>query len=106
MGIVRNGQPYAPPGNYESPQDREMRKYLERQREIEEMRKAREEELIKLAFSEWENEQSEEEKQALLPPEVRSSNLSGAKRVSLRAYFVKEIWPLKRKKLLEEAAIS
>lgn len=96
MGIVRNGKPYAPPGNYESPQDREMRLYLERKREIENERTAREEDLMKLAFSEWEREQSEEDKQALLPEDIRSSRILGPKQAFLRAYFTKEIWPKKR----------
>ncbi|MBV9576296.1 MAG: hypothetical protein JO149_06705, partial [Gammaproteobacteria bacterium] len=35
MGILRSGKPYAPPANYESPQDAAMRIYLERKKEIE-----------------------------------------------------------------------
>jgi hypothetical protein len=102
MGILRNGQPYAPPSNYESPQDREMRIYLKRKREIENARAAKEDELIKLTFAEWEREQSEDNKQALLPEDIRTSRLLGAKQASLRAYFVREIWPQKRKELEKE----
>jgi predicted transcriptional regulator len=99
MGIVRNGQPYAPPGNYESPQDREMRIYLERKQKIDKARVEREEELMKLAFDEWEREQSEEYKQSLLPEDVRNNRLSGPKQATLRAYFAREIWPQKRREL-------
>jgi biotin operon repressor len=102
MGILRNGQPYAPPSNYESPQDRKMRIYLKRKREIENARAAREDELIKLAFAGWEREQSEDNKQALLPEDIRASRLLGAKQASLRAYFIREIWPQKRKELEKE----
>ncbi len=99
MGIVRNGQPYAPPANYESPQDREMRIYLERKQKIEQARAAREEELMKLAFDEWDREQSEEYKQSVLPEDMRHSRFLGPKQASLRSYFAKEIWPQKRKEL-------
>ena len=99
MGIVRNGKPYAPPGNYESPQDREMRIYLERKQKIEQARAEREEGLMKLAFDEWDREQSEEYKQSLLPENVRNNRLSGPKQATLRAYFAREIWPQKRREL-------
>jgi hypothetical protein len=99
MGIVRNGQPYAPPGNYESPQDREMRIYLERKQKIEQTRAAREEELMKLAFDEWEREQSEEYKQSLLPEDTRHNRFLGPKQAVLRSHFAKEIWPQKRRDL-------
>lgn len=99
MGIVRNGQPYAPPGNYESPQDREMRIYLETKQKIEQDRVTREEELMKLAFDEWDREQSEEYKQSLIPEDIRHGRLLGPKQAALRSYFAKEIWPQKRKEL-------
>jgi hypothetical protein len=99
MGIVRNGQPYAPPSNYESPQDREMRMYLERKQKIEQARAAREEELMKITFNEWDRKQSEEYKQSLLPEDVRYSQFLGSKQAALRSYFAKEIWPQKRREL-------
>ena len=46
MGILRNGNPYAAPSNYESPESRAMRIYLEKKRELEQKRIILEEELL------------------------------------------------------------
>ena len=71
MGILRNGKPYAPPSNYESPQDKAMRIYLDRKREAEQSRAAMEKEAFDYAFKDWFSKLSDEEKIRLLPPGTR-----------------------------------
>ena len=96
MGILRNGKPYAPPSNYESPQDKAMRVYLERMREIEKKRADAEKEVFTLEFNNWFRDLSNEQKLNLLPEAFRRSNTSLENNKilesSARSHFEKEIW--------------
>jgi hypothetical protein len=100
MGILRSGKPYAPPSNYESPQDKAMRLYLESKRQVEQKRADMEKELLDLAFFDWEKQLSDTAKQDLLPDDIRFSRIQAAKTAHLRTYFSKEVWPEKRKEIL------
>ncbi len=102
MGIVRNGRPYAPSENYESPQDMEMRLYLQRKKDIEKARIEREDEMRKLAFKDWERELTEEDKQSILPDDLRLGRSLGHKQAALSIYFTKEIWPKRRQEIERE----
>lgn len=96
MGILRNGKPYAPPSNYESPQDKAMRIYLERMREIEKKRVEAEKEVFTLEFNNWFRSLSDEQKRNFLPEAFRRSNpnLENNKILesSARNHFEKETW--------------
>ena len=103
MGIIRNGKPYAPPSGYESPQDLAMRVYLERKKEVTDIREAREKELMNSFFIEWESSLSDEDKLAFVPEHERNRSGPGStaiKKSFVRPYFEKNIWPEERKKLL------
>lgn len=96
MGVLRNGKPYAPPGNYESPQDLAMRLYVERQRENEKKRQDLEKEAYELAFKEWLAELTEQERNQLLPHTIRNLKSDQAKLATWRQHFSEEIWAKKR----------
>ena len=53
MGVLRNGKPYAPPGNYESPKDRAMREYVEQKQAIEKKRAELEAQALDFAFHDF-----------------------------------------------------
>lgn len=102
MGIIRNGKIYTPPSNYESPQDKSMRVYLERMREIEQRRAAVEKEACDLAFKEWFYKLSEEEITKLMPSGFKYKNGSKICEESARNYFLKEIWINRREDILAQ----
>lgn len=93
MGILRSGKPYAPPANYESPQDKEMRIYLERKKEIEQRRKTMKEELFQFSFNDWEAALSDQDKEAIFPSNIRNSKFAAEKKAFLRTHFKDIIWP-------------
>jgi hypothetical protein len=100
MGILRNGIPYSPPPNYESPEDRAMRTYLEQKRTLDQKRNAMEEELLQAEFSEWRSTLTHEQIDKILPEDVKNSTLAPAKTACLRTYFKTEIWPTKRQEII------
>lgn len=100
MGILRSGKPYAPPANYESPQDAAMRIYLERKKEAEQKRSAMEDEIFNVAFNEWESGLSIENKDSIYPQAVKNSRLSSEKTAHLRLYFRDQIWASKKDEYL------
>ena len=113
MGILRNGKPYAPPSNYESPQDEAIRIYLEKMREIEQKRVEAEKEAINLAFNDWFSKLTGEQKIGFLPEMLRRTaiqrNENGEKldkskilESSARKHFEIEIWPKEKEKIIGE----
>ena len=104
MGIMKRSGVYTAPENYEAPKDRAMRLYLEQQKTIQKKREVMENELLEISFSEWKGQLSEEEKNNLLPEEIKRINLSGAKESHLRQHFREKLWPEKRSKILNEVA--
>jgi hypothetical protein len=99
MGIIRNGKPYVPPSNYESPQDKAMRLYAEKMKEIEQKRSSIEKEAINLAFNEWFPRLTDSQKRELLPENMRvGARLEKNKFLesSARSKFEIEIWPAKK----------
>lgn len=105
MGILRNGKPYAPSSNYESPQDKAMRIYLEKMRQIEQKRAAEEKEAFDLAFKDWFSKLSAEQKREFLPEMLRrNANVETSKMLesNARSHFEKEIWALNKAKIILE----
>ena len=108
MGILRNGKPYAPPSNYESPQDKAIRLYRERMREIDKDRVEAEKEAITLAFNDWFSKLTNEQKIEFLPKMLRgdmtNEKLKKSKMLenSARSYFENEIWLNKKNEILSE----
>lgn len=93
MGILLRVGLYNPPDNYESPKDRALRELLERKKTDKEKREAMIKELINIAFEDWQAKLNQDEKDKLIPEEIRKSRLSGAKLASLRTYFSEHVWP-------------
>jgi hypothetical protein len=101
MGILRNGIPYSPPSNYESPEKRAMRIYLEKKKEIESKQIAMEEELLKSEFNDWHNTLTKEQINEILPEDIKNSTLAPAKIACLRTYYRSEIWPNKKQEIIK-----
>ncbi|EKE01261.1 MAG: hypothetical protein ACD_21C00183G0002 [uncultured bacterium] len=105
MGILRNGKPYAPPSNYESPQDKAMREYLERMREIEQRRVGVEKEVMSLAFNDWFTQLTDDQKRELLPETLRRNAKLEKNKIlesAARGHFEVEIWPNKKEKITQK----
>ena len=99
MGILRKRGMYLPPTNYESPQAHNMRLYKERMDEIETKRVTIEKKAFDLAFGDWFNKLTDEQKKELLPEMLRR-NADGTKlekskilESSAKGRFEREIWP-------------
>jgi len=101
MGILRKGNPYASPVNYESPQDKSMRIYVEQQRAIEAKRAAIEKEAFELAFNEWFKGLSEEEKKQYTPKFLTYTEGHKPTESIARKHFSDEIWAVKLNAILE-----
>lgn len=101
MGIVRNGQPYAPPSNYESPEEEAMRLYVEKQQILEQKRAELEKAAFELAFKEWLTTLSEDTRNTILSPITRNIKAEQPKLAELKSYFMKEIWINKRQEIMQ-----
>jgi len=89
--------------DYESPQDKAMRLYLEKRRKIEQGRAEAEKEAKTLAFNEWFAGLDNERKKGFLPENMRGgARLEKNKFLesSARNYFESEIWPNEKEKLM------
>jgi len=94
MGILRKGVPYAPPSNFESPEEAARRLYVESKRRLKERRESQEQEIKELEFSEWRNELTREAINAIVPEVSRSfPKLSES---ALKAHFDEYVWPDRR----------
>ena len=94
MGILRKGIPYAPPENYESPEQAARRNYLDGKRRIEERRLAEERELRDLEFAGWRRGLTEGLAISLVPDSVK--DIPRAREASLRIHFDEQVWPERR----------
>lgn len=102
MGILRKGKPYAPTSNYESPQDKAIRLYKEKMKEIEQRRVAIEKDAINLAFNDWFVQLTDDQKRELLPEMLRRNAKLEKNRIlesSARGHFETEVWPDLKKKI-------
>lgn len=67
MGILRNGQVYAPPENYESPEQEAMRLFLERKKAELAKKEQIEKEILDIHFKEWLENLTEQQIKAMAP---------------------------------------
>ena len=103
MGIVRNGKVYLPSSNYESPQDKSMRLYKEKMSEIEQRRRVIERDAINLAFNDWFEKLTDEQKREFLPEMFRNTTRLEKNKIlesSARKKFETEIWPIKKAEIM------
>lgn len=98
MGILRKG-PYAPPANYESPDMRQMRLYLEAKKREQQARAEVEAQIESYEFDSWIAGISNEEKALLVPPTGFARLGSPGHDVGLKQYFREKIWPEVRGKV-------
>ncbi|MGK5084877.1 hypothetical protein WDW37_16435, partial [Bdellovibrionota bacterium FG-1] len=91
MGILRKGLPYAPPENYESPEQAARRSYLDGKRRIEAERLAEERELRDLEFGTWRRGLTREQVAAIVPDVVL--DIVPARESSLKTHFDEQVWP-------------
>lgn len=92
MGILRKG-PYSPPVNYESPEDRQQRLYLEAKQKQHQKRKETEEKIETLEFEDWAEKLTLERREELVPPKDFAKPGGTAHNYQLRDYFRENIWP-------------
>lgn len=99
MGILRQGQPYIPPENYESPRERALRLFVEHKEAIERKQQEMEIKAAEFAFKDWLKTVSETEKQKIFPSVIRRMQADQPKIACLKEYFMKNIWPRQRELL-------
>jgi hypothetical protein len=97
MGILRKG-PYAPPANYESPELRQQRLYLEAKEQQRKRQQEIESRLESIEFEEWVGKLSHQQRAELVPPKDFAKPGGTAHRVQLREYFRENVWPALRER--------
>lgn len=108
MGILRQGLPYTPPNNYESPEAEAMRLHLESKVKAKKINEQLEKEFKESLWQEWREALSEQELMEFYIPGEPLDSLSEKVRVALKRrnatasayqYFESEIWPSKLKEM-------
>jgi hypothetical protein len=100
MGILRKG-PYAPPSNYEPPEVRQMRLYLEAKERDQKIRVDLESRLETIEFDEWTAGLTAEDRTRLVPPTDFAKPGSPGHNVQLKQYFRENVWPKRLEKIQE-----
>ena len=100
MGILRKGEPYLPPENYESPKDKALRLYNQRKRIEEDRKKKQEEEAKKLALEEWIRETPDEDLKTFCPGKYGEDLTSVMAKGYLHKYFNENIWEKKKVEII------
>jgi hypothetical protein len=96
MGCLRRG-PYAPAENYEAPEVRQRRLYLEAKEKQAKARRELEDKIEALEFEEWSGKLTPAQRAEFVPPTDFARPGSTAHNVELRRYFREQVWPEKRK---------
>jgi hypothetical protein len=99
MGILRRG-PYAAPSNYESPDVRQKRLYLESKEQQRKKCQDLAERLETIEFEEWLENLSLEQRAQLVPPKEFAKPGGTAHNYQMREYFREQVWPERREKAL------
>lgn len=100
MGVLRNG-PYTPPVNYEHPEDRQQRLYLEAKEQQRQRRQERLARMEAIEFEEWMEKLSLAERAKLVAPKDFAKPGSTAHTFQLREYFLENVWPDLRGEIAE-----
>jgi predicted transcriptional regulator len=95
MGCLRRG-PYAPAENYEAPEVRQRRLYLEAKEKQAKARRELEDKIELLEFEEWSSKLSLEERTQLVPTSEFAKVGSTAHTIELRRHFREVVWPGRR----------
>lgn len=100
MGILRKG-PYAPPGNYEPPEIRQMRLYMEAKEREQKVRLELENRLEAVEFEEWATDLPSDDKTRFVPPSDFAKPGSPGHNAQLREYFRENVWPERKECVLK-----
>lgn len=92
MGIMKRSGAYLAPNNYQSKKEIAMLTYIKNEKNIQEREKNFEEEIVDLEFKKWITGLSEEEKQKIIPNDLRNISISAPKIAALRTYFKNNIF--------------
>lgn len=98
MGVLRKGQVWFEK-DYRSPKEIAQEKLIESKRAEIERRKALEEDAYKLAFTEWQDQLTDKEKEQIAPSKKDLNDIT-PKTVKLSTYFREHIWIEKKKDYL------
>ena len=94
MGIMRKKNPYLPPSNYQSDEEKAIAEMLTREKEINKKRKKQEEELKQLKFESWTSSLSEQEKKELGSFDTSVMTYMGSIHMAnLKGHFESQFWP-------------
>ena len=99
MGILRKG-PYAPSANYEPPEVRQMRLYLDAKDRERKVREELESRLETAEFDSWAANLSVEDRSRFVPPTDFAKPGSPGHNVQLKQYFRENVWPEGRGRVL------
>ena len=103
MGILRKGSPYLPSENYESPQDRAMRQYVQYKKAKESKQKELEKEAMEFSFDEWEKELSDDKVLSICQGNACANDRTSVFRKGyLIAYFKENIWKEKKSTFVQK----
>lgn len=94
IGCLRKGKPWFE-STYVSPEQLALKALLEQKKVEKEQLKAMEDELMDLEFQDWKGSLTAEQKWEILPAKI-----IGPEDAHLRAYFLKNIWPVFREKIV------
>lgn len=92
MVVLRNGL-YAPPANYESPIDKQLREYLEAKENQKKKREELEQRLHLVEFEKREKSLSTEQKLTLVPATDFAKPGQAAYSVQLKQFYYENVWP-------------
>jgi hypothetical protein len=105
MGILRRG-PYAAPSNYESPDVRQKRLYLESKEQQRKKLHELDERLEAAEFDEWLEKLSLEQRATVVPPKDFAKPGGTAHNYQMREYFRENVWPDVRNRIAHESQLN
>lgn len=100
MGIIKRTGVYSAPNNYQSKKEIAMRAYIEKEKSVQEIEKDLEEKIIDLECQKWIAELSEEEKQKIIPDNLKNIQINAPRIAALRTYFKNIVWVNKKDKII------
>lgn len=94
MGVLRKGEAWIEK-NYMSPSEMAFNQLTEQKKNRIDQIKKIEEEYLLTEYALWETSLTEQDKDKIIPEDIKKTKLSSAKAAVLRSYFKENIWPNK-----------
>jgi hypothetical protein len=94
IGVLRKGEAWVEK-NYMSPNEIALQQLMEQKKNKMDKLKKAEEEYFLTEYNLWEQSLTKEDKDKLLPDDVKRTKIAAAKTSVLRTYFRENIWPTK-----------